>query len=97
MARKFIKGTFELDKDVTDIFAYEEDKKEKLLEIADWCNNSCVAINAGAADDNTYLCEYKVVRRTKAECEAVLRDFKKQLECCFPYVEMLWQVSGDCL
>ena len=97
MARKFIKGTFELDKDVTDIVAYEEEKKEKLLEIADWCNNSCVAINAGTADDNTYLCEYKIVGMTMAQCNETLRDLKKRLKDCFPYVKMIWQGNGDCL
>ena len=97
MAKKFIKGTFELDKDVSDIVAYEEERKNKILEIAGWCGSKKIVINLGTADDNTYLCEYKIVQRTKTECEAVLRDFKKQLKNCFPYVKMLWQGSGDCL
>ena len=32
MAKKFIKGTFELDKDVSDIVAYEEERKNKILK-----------------------------------------------------------------
>ena len=96
MTKKFIKGTFELDKDVTDIVAYEEDKKDNILGIAKWCGESGVLLNMGTADDNTYLCEYKIVGNTKTQCNEILREFKKQLRNCFPCVKMLWQGSGDC-
>lgn len=97
MAGKFIKGTYELDKDVTDIVAYEEEKKEKIIKIVGWCRDMNVAINLGTADDNTYLCEYKIVRRTKAECSSILQELKRQLKNCFPFVKMNWQGSGDCI
>ena len=91
---KFIKGTFELDKDVTDLVAYEEKKKAKILEIVDWCNRFGIAINCCTADDNTYLCGYKIVANTKAMCNGLLREFKELLKECYPYVKSLWQVSG---
>lgn len=95
--KKFIKGTFELDKDVTDLVAYEEGRKEKILEIADWCNRFGVEILCGTADDNTYLCEYRIVANTKALCNGLLREFKAKLKDCYPYVKLIWQGSGDCL
>ena len=95
--KKFIKGTFELDKDVTDLEAYEENKKQKILEIVDWCNRFGVAINCGTADDNTYLCEYKIVANTKSMCNGLLQEFKELLKDCYPYVKMVWQGSGDIL
>ena len=58
---KFIKGAIELDKNVTDLTAYEEPKKNKLDEIVEWCNKYNVYIIFGTSDDNTYLCEYKVL------------------------------------
>lgn len=94
--KKFIKGTFELDKDVTDLVAYEENKNDKLLAIVDWCNRFGVAINCGTTDDNTYLCEYKIVANTKTMCSGLLRELKEMLKDCFPYVKSLWQGSGDC-
>lgn len=92
---KFIKGTFELDENVTDLAAYEEKKKVQILEIVDWCNSFGVAINMGTADDNTYLCEYKIVAKTKAMCNSLLRELKEMLKGCFPYVKLIWQGSGD--
>ena len=95
--KKFIRGTFELDKDITDLEKYEESKKAKILEIVDWCNSFGVAINCGTADDNTYLCEYKITANTKAMCNGLLREFKELLKECYPYVKTIWQSSGDCL
>ena len=99
MAKKFIKGTFEIDKDVVDVKSYEQDKTEKVTEIIDWCwsNSVGISVEFGTAEDNTYLCEYKIVGMTKAQCNETLRDLKKRLRGCFPYVKMLLQISGDCL
>ena len=94
--KRFIKGIFELDKNVTDLVAYEEKKKVQLLNIVDWCNRFEVEINLGTADDNTYLCEYKIVANTKAMCKGLLKELKQMLKDCFPYVETLLQMEGDC-
>ena len=93
--KKFIKGTFELDKNVVDLEEYENKRKTKILEIVDWCNTFGVAINCGTADDNAYLCEYKIVAKTKAMCNSLLREFKELLKECYPYVKTIWQGSGD--
>ncbi len=93
--KKFVKGTFELDKNVTDLAAYEEKKKVKILEIVDWCNDFGVAIQMGTADDDTYLCEYKIVAKTKSMCNGLLREFKEMLKDCFPYVKLVYQAKGD--
>lgn len=53
--KKFIKGTLELDQNVTDLEAYEEKHKNAIEELIDWANSFDVAINMGTSDDNTYL------------------------------------------
>lgn len=93
--KKFIKGTFELDTNVTDLAAYEQKKETKILAIIDWCNTFNVAVNMGTSDDNTYLCEYKIVAKTKSMCNSLLRELKEMLKECFPYVKLVWQASGD--
>lgn len=95
--KKFIKGTFELDKDVLDLTTYEEKKKAQILEIVDFCDSYNIAISMGTADDNTYLCEYKIVAKTKAMCNGLLRELKEMLKESFPYVKLVWQGSGDIL
>lgn len=61
--KKFIKGTFELDKDIVNLEEYEEKHKRAILEILDWAESFDVGINMGTADDNTYLIEYKIVAK----------------------------------
>lgn len=93
--KKFIKGTFELDTNVTDLVAYEEPKKKQLDNLFAWCNRFNIGITVGTSDDNTYLCEYKIVARTKALCNSLLRELKDQLREIYPYVKLVWQGSGD--
>lgn len=94
--KKFIKGTFELDENVTDLSAYEERKKPQLERIINFCDQFGVQILFGTADDNTYLCEYTVKANTKSLCNGLLRELKEMLREAFPRVKMLWQGSGDC-
>ena len=91
---KFIKGAIELDKNVTDLTAYEEPKKNKLDEIVEWCNKYNVYIIFGTSDDNTYLCEYKVVANTKAMCKGVVKELKEILKGMFPCANSIWTIEG---
>jgi hypothetical protein len=95
--RKFIKGQFELDKNVEDLEEYEAKKINKIKEIVEWCNSFGVAIAMGTSEDNTYLCEYKIVARTKQMCNGLLKEMKDMLKATFPYVKLILQESGDCL
>lgn len=93
--KKFIKGTFELDENITNLEAYEENKKVGISQIIDWGEKYRVGIVLGTSDDNFYLCEYKIVANTKAMCNGMLKELKSLLKAHFPYVKSLWQGSGD--
>ena len=93
--KRFIKGTFELDKDVTDLEAYEEKNKRRTQAVQTFCDALDIAFVMGTADDNTYLIEYKIVGNTKSYCRGVLREMKDLLKRYFPYVKSLWEASGD--
>lgn len=95
--KKFIKGTFELDKNITDLVAYEEPMKAKIEKLNEWCTKYGIDFICGTSDDNTYLCEYKIVANTKAMCNGLLKEFKSMLKEMYPYVKLIWQGSGDIL
>ena len=95
--KMFVKGTLELDKNVTDLVAYEKPIIKKLEKIVEWCNDFNVAITFGTSDDNTYLCEYRITAQTKTLCNGLFRELKEMLHECFPYVKSLWQASGNVL
>ena len=94
---KFIKGCFELDKNVTDLDAYEEKKKIGLDRLINWANEMEIGLKFGTSDDNTYLCEYKIVCKTAALCKGILSELKYELKSVFPKVKSLWQGSGNTL
>jgi hypothetical protein len=95
--KKFIKGTLELDKDVTDLVAYEEPMKAKIDRLNEWCTKQGIQFICGTSDDNTYLCEYKIIANTKAMCKGLLQELKSILKDMYPYVKEIWQGSGDIL
>jgi hypothetical protein len=55
MTGKFIKGTFELEQNVTDLVAFEEPIEPKLTNILNWGNENGVALQFGTSDDNPEL------------------------------------------
>lgn len=94
--KKFIKGALELDKNVTDLVAYEKPKEKQLKEICDWGDQFKIYIQFGTTEDDRYLCEYRIVANTKALCNGLFRELKELLHEVFPYVKSLWQMGGSC-
>ena len=94
--KKFIKGTFELDKDVTDLAAYEEARKRVIERLIDWAKSFNVYINMGTSEDNSYLIEYKIVSNTSAMCKGLLAEMKQILKTEWKKPKLLLQLSGDC-
>lgn len=94
---KFIKGCFELDKNVTDLVSYEEKKKVGLDRLIDWANGMEIGLKFGISDDNTYLCEYKIICKTASLCKGILSELKYELKSVFPKAKSSWQASGNIL
>ena len=95
--KKFVKGALELDKNVTDLVAYEKTKELKLKAICDWGDKFGVYIQFGTTEDNRYLCEYRITANTKALCNGLFRELKDLLNDVFPSPKPLWQVGGSCV
>ena len=95
--KKFIKGTFELDQGVTDLVEYETQRKNAVEELIDWANSFDVEICVGTSDDNSYLCEYKIVGKTASFCKGLASELKELLKEYWPKTKSLWQGSGDIL
>lgn len=95
--KKFIKGTFELELNVADLVAFEEQHKVAINGWIDWANRFGVALNLGTSDDNTYLCEYKIVGATASYCKGLASELRQMIKSEFPKTRSLWQGSGDIL
>ena len=95
--KKFIKGAFELDRDVTNLEEYEEKHKETIEKIIDWANRFNVAFGMGTSDDNTYLIEYKIVDKNATCCKYLLYELRSILKSEWKKAKELWQGSGDVL
>lgn len=95
--RKFIKGTFELDQNVTDLVEYEKKHETMLNKLVEWATRLNIAINIGTSEDNTYLCEFKIVGATASYCRGLCSELKQMLKAEFPKTKSIWQGSGDVL
>ena len=93
--KKFIKGCYELDKNIDDLVTYEEPKKKQLLMFVNWCYENGVFVKAGLTEENEYVCNFKIIANSKAMCNALKQEFKEQLLEIFPYVKTIWEASGD--
>lgn len=91
--RKFIKGTFLLKENVTDIESFEAEHNIK--KFIDFANTQDFEIAFGTSDDNSYLCEYKIVGNTLTYCRSILSCLKVSLKQEFPKMESIWQGNGD--
>lgn len=97
MAKKFIRGTFELEKDVTDLDAFEEKRKPQLMGVINWATDNGVGVTFGASEDNTYLCEFDTTARTVQMCKGYVAELKAMLKTIFPKARVIIQYTGDIL
>jgi hypothetical protein len=95
--KKFIKGTLELDENVTDLESYEKKKEVYLKAIRNFCDQFDIEYTMGTSDDNYYLIEYAIRGNTKSLCKGILTEFKALLKRYFPYVKLVWQQEGNIL
>ena len=97
MRRRVIEGTFELDKNVSDLIKYEEEREEFLKEILEWGTHNEIGIAFGTSQDNTYMCEFSVVCNTSAMCKGYVAELKNKLKKMFPKARIIMQFNGTCL
>lgn len=97
MAKKFIRGTFELEKDVTDLIAFEEKRAPQLRGIIEWATANGVGVGFGASDDGTYLCEFNTQARTLQLCKGYVAELKALLKTIFPKARVVLQYEGNIL
>ena len=97
MPRRFIRGTFELEKNVTDLVGFEAKIEPQLMKIVNWAKANNVGLNMGTSDDNTYLCEFTVTAMTDQMCKGYVAELKEMLKALFPKMTILFQASGNLL
>ena len=84
MAKKFKKGAFVLKEGVTDLVAFEKPIEAQLKEIIAWAERNRVELAFGTTENNTYICEYKVVANTNQLCRGLVAELKAMVKKLFP-------------
>ncbi len=97
MAKKYIRGTFELEKNVTDLVAFEEKRKPQLMNSIDWATANKVGVTFGTSEDNTYLCEFYTQARTLQLCKGYVAELTAMLKTLFPKARVVLQYEGNIL
>ncbi len=92
--KKFIKGAFELDQNVTNLEEYEKEHKWAIDYIIGWGNKYQADVVIGLSKDNKYLLEYRIVGNTVVYCKELLSKLKSFLKDEWKKPKLLWQISG---
>ena len=69
--------------------------KHFFSELILWADRHDIAICTGINNDNEYLCEYKVIGKTKGYCKSLVSELKKKLKTRFPKIELVFEISGE--
>lgn len=93
--KKYIRGTFELEQNVTDLDEFEKQHKTMMTNLPEWLERHDVKFVMGTSDDNTYLCEYTIVGATASYCKGLCSELKQLLKTEFPKIKLLYQESGN--
>lgn len=96
--RKFVRGAFTLDDDITDLDTYYQEHKSVIDEILKWAERVDMYVGFGTSSDNTYMCEYNTVQLTKSMCTGLANELKAKLKAEWrSSVQFAYQACGDCL
>lgn len=95
--KKFVRGSFTLDKNITDLDAYYAKHKSTIDGICEWADKVGMYVAFGTSDDDTYLCQYEIVQFTKAMCSGLSNELKARLKAEWKSsVQLGYQAFGDC-
>lgn len=95
--KKFVRGSFTLDKNTTDLDTYYAKHKATIDGICEWADKVGMYVAFGTSDDDTYLCQYETVQFTKAMCSGLSNELKARLKAEWKSsVQLGYQAFGDC-
>lgn len=94
--RKFVRGSYTLAADITDLDAYYQEHKTTIDEIIKWADQIGMYVEFGTSSDNTYLCEYEATQSTKSMCTGLANELKAMLKAEWKSsVKLGYQAYGD--
>lgn len=94
--KKFKKGAFTLKEGVTDLVAFEKPIDAQLRQIVHWAEQTGVELAFGTTEDDTYICQYRVVAQTNQLCKGLVAELKAKVKELFPKLSLSYEWSGDC-
>lgn len=97
MAKKFIRGTIEIEGNVTDLEAFEIRHAPMLKSILDWGDFNQIMLRFGTSEDNTYLCEFNIRADTAKMCKGYLSVLAEKLKAINKKARVIFQAEGNVL
>ena len=96
--RKFVRGSFVLATNITDLDAYYLDHKTTIDSIIEWADKVGMYVGFGISSDNIYLCEYDTTQHTKSMCTGLANELKARLKAEWrSSVKFGYQIYGESL
>lgn len=93
--KKFIKGAYQLSGKIDDADAFVSQHNDFMEYMIDWADELDVEMSFGFTEDNSFVCQYKIVCFYLKDCKEIRVALRRKLKTHFPKVTDLWQASGD--
>ena len=94
--RKFVRGSYILATNITDLDAYYHKHKTAIDSIIEWADKVGMYVGFGTSSDNTYLCEYDTTQLTKSMCTGLVNELKARLKAEWKSsVKLGFQAHGE--
>jgi hypothetical protein len=97
VGRKFIRGTIEIESNVTSIVEFETRHEPVLKVILDWGDYNGISLQFGTSLDNTYLCEFDIRADTAKMCKGYLMFLVEKLKAINKKARVIFQAEGNVL
>lgn len=97
MAKKFIRGTIEIESSVTDLEAFENYHGAAINGIVQWADSNQIYLKFGTSEDNAYLCEFVIRADTAKMCKGYLKVLVEKLKGINKKARVIFQAEGTVL
>ena len=92
----FIKGTYKLDRNITDLQEYEDSHSAIIQKIMEFAQDADFQISFDLLDDDCYGCMYEITGKNYTACQKLHKELFSKLRDKWKKMERVFEYSGDC-
>lgn len=93
--RKYVRGSFHLDFNISDIETYTVNHQKEINKVCDWGNDLLIAVRFGTTKNDEFICEYLVKGNTASYCNGLVSELRAMLKETWKSISIIYKESGE--